>query len=454
MSVIAAEPVASPPRPAGWWLRSWLYTLNVGLVLFAIALGSSTSDRLAVFLAVAVPVTFVPFAYARRRLHARLVAFLERRHHLASSVIALTVGGMLLDAVMAAQLLTARSAASIPYLQSATVAWVGPVWFSAHALLFLGYVLLGAARGIARVARWIRARVRPPIPPAEAAAGLVVNRRQFLQQLGIAGAGAPFIVSLSSIALSYDFRLEERELILPHWPKELDGLRVAHLSDIHVGGAMNRQRLLHVAAITSDARPDLVLHTGDFLTHRSGDFDTPLYEALARIRPSLGQWACLGNHDFDQPDRLVRRLRQAGVETLRGRTVTLPIAGHPLELAGMDFVFQRSDRAELYRRVVGGWPARADAARIVLNHDPSAFFSLPDDCADLVLSGHMHGGQIGIQLDSAHALTLVGLLGIPDQGVFSHGDMRMYVTRCVGFYGYPLRVGIPPEIALLTLRSA
>jgi predicted MPP superfamily phosphohydrolase len=80
---------------------------------------------------------------------------------------------------------------------------------------------------------------------------------------------------------------------------------------------MNRERLLHIARLTNNAQPDLVVHTGDFLTHRSGEFDAPLYEALARIRASYEQWACLGNHDFDAPERLVYRLARTGVTVLR-----------------------------------------------------------------------------------------------------------------------------------------
>jgi predicted MPP superfamily phosphohydrolase len=70
-----------------------------------------------------------------------------------------------------------------------------------------------------------------------------------------------------------------------------------------------------------------------------------------------------------------------------------------------------------------------------------------------MLAGHTHGGHVGIQLGHESALTVVGLFGIPDQGVFSRDDMRLFVTRCVGFYGYPMRVGIPPEIAVLVLRA-
>jgi len=216
---------------------------------------------------------------------------------------------------------------------------------------------------------------------------------------------------------------------------------------------MTRDRLFRMAELANSCRPDLVAHTGDFLTHRSGDFDRPLYEALATIQARFGQWACLGNHDYDDSDRLVSRLGGAGVTVLQDRLVEIDVAGQPLEIAGADFVFPRTNQAEIYARLVASWPPRGATPRLLLNHDPRAFFSLPADAADLVLSGHTHGGHIGIQLGRDSALTLVGMVGIPDQGIFARGDMRLFVTRCVGFYGYPMRLGIPPEVALLVVRA-
>ncbi|HZI75454.1 MAG TPA: metallophosphoesterase, partial [Gemmatimonadales bacterium] len=283
--------------------------------------------------------------------------------------------------------------------------------------------------------------------------GVSAGRRHFLQQLGVLGAGAPFVVSLSGVKLSYDFRVEEYELTLPHWPPALDGLRVAHLSDIHVGGAMHRERLFQIARLTNNTKPDLVVHTGDFLTHRSGEFDAPLYEALAQVRAPYGQWACLGNHDFDAPERLVHRLAQAGVTVLRDTVVTVSVQGQPLEIAGLEYVFGDRDPRAWYTQLMRGWPARTATPRILLNHDPRTFFLLPEKCAQLVLSGHTHGGQVGIQWGKGSALTVVGLVGVPDQGIFRRSEMILYITRCVGFYGYPMRLGIPPEIALLTLRA-
>jgi predicted MPP superfamily phosphohydrolase len=437
------------------FLRRWQFLLHA--VLLAAALSRAAVSAQALILVVLVPVCFLPFSYARLRLH----RFIERwlaGSRLAAAVIPIAIGGALLDALMVAQLLTARLAAPLPFLQSTALGWAGAVWFSAHAILVVGLAALGLARAAGRGGRAVASRLAWTAANAarepDQDEPMSLERRRFVQQLGLVGAGAPFIVSLTGVELSYDFRVEEYAIPLPRWPRALDGLRVAHLSDIHVGGAMNRARLLHVAALTAAARPDLVLHTGDFLTHRGGDFDAPLYEALARIAAPHGQWACLGNHDFEDSARLTRRLRDAGVITLRDAMATTSIQGVDVEIAGLDFRFERAARGAHYAEAIGRWGSRPAAPRLLLNHDPTAFAALPGGSADLVLSGHTHGGHVGIQLAPGHAATVIGLLGIPDQGIFDGPDMRLFVTRCVGFYGYPMRLGIPPEIAILTLRSA
>jgi hypothetical protein len=424
-------------------LRLWLIAINLALIVTGAALAGAGSRR-ALFLVALVPLAFAPFAYARLRLHRTLAGGVSPRR-----MALIAVFGMALDAVMVAQLLTARSADAAAWLNGPAIGWLGPVWFSAHALLFLGYAVLGIARAPWHLLRLARRRRRAAAP--HAGAGPVIGRRELLRQYGVVGAAAPFAISLSGVSLSYHFRVDEHEIELPHWPQALDGLRVAHLSDIPVGGGMDRARLREVVALTNGARPDLIVHTGDFLTHRSGDFDAPLYDALAQLGAPHGQWACLGNHDFDDPERLTRKLGDAGVTVLRNRVARIALDGRRLEIAGTDFLSSR-DEDDAYRRVLAGWAPPA-APRLLLVHDPRAFATLPDGCADLVLSGHTHGGHIGIQLGPEHAITVIGLAGIPDQGVFRRGDLRLFVTRCVGFYGYPMRVGIPPEIALLTLRA-
>jgi predicted MPP superfamily phosphohydrolase len=445
------------------WLRRWLIALDLGLLLAAVVLGLWVTRR-AFFLVVLVPVAFVPFSYARLRLARMLASHADGSAYVGSFAHLFAFTGVACDLVMVAQLLTGRAPDSLPFLQAGVVSWIGPVWFSAHMMLFLGYATVGVLRALRRVATRAATSIHalvgasieggPPVVAAPRATGPESpERRAFLQRAALAGAGMPFFVSLSGVPLSYDFRVEEREIPLPGWPRELDGLRVVHLSDIHVGGGMNRERLLRIAELVNGARPDLVAHTGDFLTHRSGDFDTPLYQALARVRAPHGQWACLGNHDVDDPPRLVERLAGAGVTVLRDRLAQLEIARQPIEIAGLDFVFDRGARAARYAGLVDRLGPRTEIPRLLLNHDPSGFVALPDACADLVLSGHTHGGHVGIQLGREHALTVVGLLGLPDQGLFTRPGMQMFVTRCVGFYGYPMRVGIPPQIAVLVLRT-
>jgi predicted MPP superfamily phosphohydrolase len=435
-------------------VRQWLVLLNTAVFLLGIGLGA-TGARRGFFLAALVPLALAPFSYARWRLHGTLARALGsgawRQRLLAGC-------GVACDLVLIVQLLTARAPDGAAVLQGPVIAWIGPVWFSVHALLLPGYGVAGLGRALRRWWRRLQVLARRAAEatpaPALADAPEALDRREFLQRVGVAGVAIPFAASASGVAISYDFRVEEREVTVPGWPRALDGLRVVHLSDIHVGAGMTRERLLRVAELTNGCRPDLVAHTGDFLTHRAGDFDAPLYEALARVRAPFGQWACLGNHDYDDPQRLVRRLGDAGVVVLRDRLTRVEVAGHPLEIGGADFVSGRTPRQATYARLIDAWGAGGGAPRLLLNHDPSAFGALPAGAANLVLSGHTHGGHIGIQLGPSRAITVVGLIGLPDQGLFARGDMRMFVTRCVGFYGYPMRLGIPPELAVLVLRAS
>ena len=194
---------------------------------------AAAGTRRALFVVALVPVAFAPFAYARLRLHRALAGVLAARR------MALDHGAWAWcsTSVMVAQLLTARAADVAAWLSGPAVGWIGPVWFSAHALLFLGYAVLGLGRALRRLLRRVAG------PDARAASPPIARRRA-----GARPAPVPAAVrrrrrrrAVRHLAvrrpLSYDFRVDEHEIELPHWPRALDGLRVAHLSDIHVGGA-------------------------------------------------------------------------------------------------------------------------------------------------------------------------------------------------------------------------
>jgi predicted MPP superfamily phosphohydrolase len=93
-----------------------------------------------------------------------------------------------------------------------------------------------------------------------------------------------------------------------------------------------------------------------------------------------------------------------------------------------------------------------DALRIVLLHDPGAFRHLPDGAADLVLSGHTHGGHVGLVSLGLDWTTVHALAGMPDHGPWGQRQNRLYVHRTNGHYGFPLRIGVPAEESVLELR--
>ncbi|MEO2167854.1 MAG: metallophosphoesterase [bacterium] len=426
------------------FLRWWLWALCLGPAIGILFLSDYSAQR-RLGLALFGLIAFGGFSWARLRLQRTLT---ERLSGGGAARLYRGIGAPL-DLFMVVQLLAARGGAEGHWMEGPVSMWIGPVWYSAHALLFFAYLGVGLARCMLRL--W-----RSFVGTAESAERAVSpSRRQFIEGTVVAAVGFPFVISLSGIGTSYDFRVEEREIRLPNWPRSLDGLRVAHLSDIHVGGAMDAARLARVAELTNGARPDIVLHTGDFLTHRDPGFDAPLYPALAKIRAPLGQWACRGNHDFDDRTSFPKKLQEAGVELLVDSQTLLRVAGYDVRVGGLDYVFPQESRAEQYAARVEGLGAHDGEPRILLLHDPSQWVHIPENAADLVLSGHTHGGHIGIQLGDRALWTIVSAVGLPDQGIFEReDDTRLFVTRCVGFYGYPLRLGIPPEIALLTLRSA
>jgi len=243
--------------------------------------------------------------------------------------------------------------------------------------------------------------------------------------------------------------VHEETLVLPGWSAALDGLRVAALSDLHVGNPyMNTARLRQIVARTNALAPDLIVLLGDFVTIRdSGHYIEPelIAPELAALHARLGVFAVLGNHE---PGRVGLRMRaaleRAGIPVLDQRCVLLP---GPLALAGVADVLTRDeDPAE----ALAGCPDHA-APILLLTHNPDVFPEI-DRRVSLTLAGHTHGGQV--------RLPLLGPIIVPSRygrryaaGHIVENGRHLFVTTGAGSAHLPLRFGVPPEIALLTLRN-
>jgi uncharacterized protein len=245
-------------------------------------------------------------------------------------------------------------------------------------------------------------------------------------------------------------RVRERELaVSERWPPALAGMRVALVSDLHAGaphvGAGRIERL--VAAVNAQ-RPDLVLLLGDYIDPkvRFGSRVAPATVAsrLAGLRAPLGVAAVMGNHDWDNEGPEMRAaLRAAGIPVLENVAMQMG----DVWVAGVDDTRYREPSIERALRDVPD-----GAATILLSHDPDVFPHVPDRVA-LTVSGHLHGGQVGVPL--------VRRPFIPSRfgeryarGHVVEDGRHLYVTAGFGTTGWPVRLFAPPEIVILRLSAA
>jgi predicted MPP superfamily phosphohydrolase len=229
-------------------------------------------------------------------------------------------------------------------------------------------------------------------------------------------------------------------------------LRIVQITDPHLGPFMPVARLRRIAERAVAREPDLILLTGDFLTMESQSDPRHLAEAFAPLAAYSGRvFACRGNHDLEAPSVVQSALEQAGVRLLIDEAVSVQTELGPVEVLGIDFRFR--ERAEHIASVVARHPRRDAAMRIALLHDPGAFRHVPEGTADLVLSGHTHGGQLGLLWLGLPATIVSALTSLPDHGLWARGSNRLYVHRGTGHYGFPLRVGVPAEHSILHVHA-
>jgi predicted MPP superfamily phosphohydrolase len=337
-----------------------------------------------------------------------------------------------------------------------------PLFLGLHALVYLQAMLL------------IRPRLRPlwyrallSIPAAFFSAGTL-----FALPWGLAAVfgwklplpGLPYALALFGVVQSLTVRQQQVDLVVadgdvPGLRRHAHGqervtrpLRIVQITDPHLGPFMSVERLRRIVESALRRDPDLVLLTGDFLTMESQADPRLLGRALEPLRALPGRvFACFGNHDHEAPETVRRALAHAGVRLLLDDSALVQTQAGLVQILGADFAFR--DRAQLLSRLCAEHPRVSGAFRLLLLHDPGAFRHLPPGQADLVLSGHTHGGQIGL-LSLGLPWTLLRLfVDSPDHGLWARGTDRLYVHRGTGHYGFPLRVGVPAENSLLCVHA-
>jgi predicted MPP superfamily phosphohydrolase len=246
-------------------------------------------------------------------------------------------------------------------------------------------------------------------------------------------------VTLNSYHLAYHLRLVKVELETARLPAGVDELRIVQVSDVHLSRFIGRAELKNMLALVEEADPDLVVFTGDLLDSPPGAAYEQEAALLAGLKPRLGVFAVLGNHEnyFGLPASL-DFYRRAGLTLLRGQAETL----EGLVVAGVDDAADGKDAGRILA-------ACQDDRRFILflKHRPVPAPDVPG-LFDLQLSGHTHGGQIWpnhFPTARANGRLLHGLHPAPGRG-------WIYVSRGAGFWGLPLRFLAPPEVTLFKIR--
>jgi predicted MPP superfamily phosphohydrolase len=275
----------------------------------------------------------------------------------------------------------------------------------------------------------------------------------------------PYALALAGLAQSLFHRFETIDItldgeVVPSLRRHPRGetrverpLSIVQISDPHLGPFMSEKRLRKLVLRAVEQAPDLVLLTGDFITMESHDAGDALGRALAPLRALEGRvFACFGNHDHEAPETVRRALDEAGAILLVDEATVVETAIGPVQILGLDFSFR--DRRAKMAAACRAHPRIPGALRLVMLHDPGAFAAMGEGEADLVFSGHTHGGQLGLlSLGLPHTF-VSAFTKIPDHGLWALGRGRLYVHRGTGHYGFPLRLGVPSDESLVRIHPA
>src|SRR5712691_10983447 len=340
------------------------------------------------------------------------------------------------------------------------------LWLIASCLSFLAITAVGSLA-------WFSRPAIAALPVAQWARGEPARHTVFRYAAWRAG-GLPFLAAVyGATGGRLRYRVVTVDVPLVHLPPALDGLRIVHLSDIHIGDFMPRAAIRHAVDMINAVQPDLAVLTGDLISTEHDPLEDCIAE-LSRLQAPLGVWGCHGNHErwAGLETRAQALFARYGMHVLRQQCVELSWGGGRFNLIGVDDQRERARPGEPSSMLRGITRlVRSDIPNILLSHNPDTFPRAAAVGIELSLAGHTHGGQIRFALGNrqwspASLITpfVAGLYRLPfgPEGHATADEVAprpppsafLYVNRGLGTFALPLRLGVPPEITVLTLRAA
>jgi predicted MPP superfamily phosphohydrolase len=301
-------------------------------------------------------------------------------------------------------------------------------------------------------------------------AGPAITRWSFISKTGWALAAIPFFSILYGMARGrYNFRVSKTNLSFTNLPKSLSGLKIVHISDLHIGSFFNNYK-----AVTdgiekiNELEPDLILFTGDMVNNVARELDGWVPH-LSKLKAKYGKYSILGNHDYGDYvewssgaektknlDQLKALHKEIGFNLLLNERANFSIEeGEEIEILGMENWGQGgfSKYGDLTKTLSG---SDSNKFQLLLSHDPSHWDAevLGKTNIDLTLAGHTHGMQFGIEIPGFLKWSPAKYRYPRWGGLYSEDAQYIYVNRGFGYLGFPGRVGMPPEITEIILHKA
>lgn len=317
----------------------------------------------------------------------------------------------------------------------------------------LGRLLYGVIR---RLAKPSGAGVKPLVP----------GRRRFISEVAVLVAAVPFSGFLYAMLKGkYDYKVHRQTMYFKDLPEAFDGFTITQLSDIHSGSFDNTSAMQKGIDLAREQKSDLFVFTGDLVNNAAWEIE-PYIQRFGAIKAPYGQFSVLGNHDYgdyiewaseqektDNLQRLKEHHAAMGYRLLLDENVVIEKGGQKISLVGVQnwgkgFI-QIGDLDKALEGVDKG------AFKICLSHDPTHWeekIRWHPANIHLTLAGHTHGAQFGVETDKLR-WSPVQYRYLDWAGLANEKDRLLYVNRGFGFLAFSGRLGIWPEITVITLKK-
>lgn len=319
---------------------------------------------------------------------------------------------------------------------------------------------------IRRVIQWAAGKVFFRNTEIATMSGDKISRSLFLSWIGMAAGSTLFGSLIYGFSNKYNYRVKRVKLTFDNLPDGFNGIRIVHFSDVHSGSFMNKKAVIHGVEKIIAQKGDVVIFSGDLVNDRATEMKDYM-DVFNKVKAPMGVYSTFGNHDYgdyvswpyegvtkeQNLKDLAKVHEQLGWRLMMDEHVALERNGDKIALIGIQNwgAKARFPKYGNMKKAYAG--AEKYPFKLLISHDPSHWDAqvrpeYPD--VDLMLSGHTHGMQFGVEIPG-FKWSPVQYIYKEWDGLYQEGKQKLYVNPGFGFIGYPGRVGILPEITVIEL---